>query len=420
MENSNRIALYQQLREKGATHLEAAYAARDLQDFSLQGGWAAIRYASQILPYFNARLQGLYKMGRDGIDPVRSVLFGNPTDAERQKAAKFAVVLGAITAVELALYFWQRNDDDWKKREEWDKDAFYWFKVGDKAVRVPKPFELGAIGTLVGRVAEQMTDSSVEGKLFAKRFAALLHDNFAINPIPQIVRPLDDIRRNKDGFTDRPIESMGMERMSKQNRVNPGTSPVAVGVAKMTSWLAEGVSTVSGGDAQDMQISPIQADYLIRGYLGWVGTVMQATSTAAFATMQKGERPDTKIDDVFIVGNFVKSMPQSQSKYLTSFYENAKQISTVASDFQTFVNMGQLEKAQKVVEKERDKLALSKAYAQTTNALSDISHRIKIVTADETMDGHQKRIEIDRLNTLRSDIAKRTEEFRIARSKGQN
>jgi hypothetical protein len=422
MENSNRIALYQQLREKGATHLEAAYAARDLQDFSLQGGWAAIRYASQILPYFNARLQGLYKMGRDGIDPVRSVLFGNPTDTERQKAAKFAMVLGAITTLELALYFWQRNDDDWKKREEWDKDAFYWFRLPgtDKAVRVPKPFELGAIGTLVGRVAEQMTDSSVEGKLFAKRFAALLHDNFAINPIPQIVRPLDDIRRNKDGFTDRPIESMGMERVSKQNRVNPGTSPVAVGVAKMTSWLGEGVSSVTGGDTQDMQISPIQADYLIRGYLGWVGTVMQATSAAAFAPMQKGERPDTKIDDVFIVGNFVRSMPQSQSKYITSFYENAKQISTVASDFQTFVNMGELGKAEKVVQKERDKLALSKVYSETTNVLSDLSHRIKQVTTTDQMDGSAKRIEIDRLNALRSEVAKRAEEIRIARSQGKN
>jgi hypothetical protein len=213
---------------------------------------------------------------------------------------------------------------------------------------------------------------------------------------------------------------MGMERMSKENRVNPGTSPVAVGVAKMTSWLGQGVSSVTGGDAQDMQISPIQADYLIRGYLGWVGTVMQATSAAAFAPLQKGERPDTKIDNVFVIGNFVKSMPQSQSKYLTSFYENAKQIATVASDFQTFVNMGELGKAEKVIQKERDKIELSKVYSQTTNALSDISHRIKIVTATDQMDGTQKRIEIDRLNELKSEIAKRAEEIRIARSRAKD
>lgn len=419
MENSNRIALYQQLREKGATHLEASFAARDLQDFSLQGSWAAIRFAAQVLPYFNARLQGLYKMGRDGIDPVRSVLFGNPTDSDRQKAAKFMTVLGAITAVELALYFWQRNDDDWKKREEWDKDAFYWFKLPgtEKAVRIPKPFELGAIGTLVGRVAEQMTDSEVEGKLFAQRFAALLHDNFAINPIPQFIRPIDDLRRNKDGFTDRPIESMGMERMSKENRVNPGTSPVAIGLAKMNSWMAEGAAKVTGGDAQNMQLSPIQVDYLLRGYLGWVGTVMQSSSVAAFAPFKKGESPESRIDDVFIVGNFVKTMPQSQSKYVTSFYENAKQIATVASDYQTFVNMGEVKKAEKLLDSKRDVLALSKVYAQTTNQLSLISHRIKMVTDTENMDGAEKRIEIDRLNGLRSEIAKRAEELRIRRSR---
>jgi len=417
MENANRIALYNKMRSNGATHLEAAYAARDLQDFSLQGGWEAMRYASQVLPYFNARLQGLYKIGRDGIDPMRSVMFGNPTDSERQKAAKFGVVLGAITAVELALYLAQKDDDDWKKREEWDKDAFYWLKVGDVAVRVPKPFELGAIGTAIGRATEQLVDSNVEGKVFGQRMLALLHDNFAINPVPQMVRPIYDLSRNKDGFTDRPIESMGMERLSKANRVNAGTSNVAVGLAKINQMFAEAASAVTGANPENLQLSPIQMDYMVRGYLGWVGTAMQASGDFLLNPLKPGETPDKRIDDIFVVGNFVKSMPQSQSKYITSFYENAKEIATAASDYRMYLNSGETAKAAELMTEKRDLITLNKLYTQTADNLSKVGKRIKMVQDNEQMDGEAKRVEIDRLNALKSDIAKRAEEIRIRRSR---
>jgi hypothetical protein len=417
MENANRISLYNKMRSNGATHLEAAYAARDLQDFSLQGNWATIRYASQVLPYFNARLQGLYKIGRDGIDPVRSVMFGNPTDSERQKAAKFGVVLGAVTAVELALYLSQMDDDDWKKREEWDKDAFYWFKVGDVAVRIPKPFELGAIGTAIGRATEQFVDSGVEGKVFSQRMLALLHDNFAINPVPQIVRPIYDLSRNKDGFTDRPIESMGMERLSKENRVNPTTSSVAVGLAKINQMFAEAASAVTGANAQNLQLSPIQMDYMLRGYLGWVGTVMQQSGDFLLSPLKPGESPDKRIDDIPVVGNYIKSLPQSQSKYVTSFYENAKEIATAASDYRMYLNAGETAKAAELMSEKRDLITLNKAYSQTADTLAKIGKRIKMVQENEQMDGTAKRIEIDRLNALKSELAKRAEEMRISRSR---
>lgn len=422
MENANRINLYNQTLAKGGTHLEAAYAARDLQDFSLQGSWEAIRWASQVLPYFNARLQGLYKIGRDGIDPVRSVMFGEPTDSERKKAAKFGMVLGAITVIELALYLAQKDDDDWKKREEWDKDAFYWFKIPgtDKAVRVPKPFELGAIGTAIGRAAEQIVDSSVEGKVFSQRMLALLHDNLAINPVPQFYRPVADLQSNKDSFTGRPIESMGMERLSKANRVNAGTSNVGVGLAKINQVGANIVSAVTGANAENLQLSPIQMDYALRGYLGWVGTVMQESSDFLLNPLKAGETPDKRVDDLFIIGNFVKTMPQSQSKYITSFYENAKEISTAASDYRMYLNSGEAEKAAELMAEKRDLIGLNKVYSQTADNLAKVGKRIKMVQDNEQMDGAAKRVEIDRLNALKSDIAKRTEEMRQMRLRAKD
>lgn len=417
-ENANRLALYQQLRAKGASHLEAAYAARDLQDFSLQGSWTAIRYAAQVLPYFNARLQGMYKLGRDGLDPTMQVLTGKASDTERQKAAKFATVTGAVVTAALILYLSQKDDEDWKKREDWDRDAFFWFKIPgtDKAVRIPKPFEMGAIATITERALEQMVDSSVEGKVFGKRLLHVLSDNFAINPIPQFIRPIYDVARNKDGFTDRPIESMGMERISVENRVSPGTSGAAIAISKVNNMFAEFASKVTGGaiNTQSVQLSPIQYDYMIKGYLGWVGTGIQTASNVMAAPFKDGASSRyERIDDFLVVGNYVKTVPQAQSRYVTSFYENAKDVATASSDVSHFLNSGQLEKAREIYTEKADRLALAKLYNKGTNMMSDISKQIKMVEDDKTMSGAEKRLEIERLQQIRIQIAKNVEDMRI-------
>jgi hypothetical protein len=425
MENSNRLALYNQLRASGATHLEAAYAARDLQDFSLQGSFVAVRYLSQILPYFNARLQGMYKLGRDGLDPVVQTLSGNATESERQKAAKFSAVLGAVTMFGLVLYLGQKDDDDYKALEDWERDAFFWFKVpGTKtALRIPKPFEMGAFSTIVERFTEQLVDKDVEGKVFGRRLLAVLADNLAINPVPQIVRPLYDIARNKDGFTDRPVESMGMERLSSANRINQGTSAVAVGLGKINGMFAEMASAVTGGalSADKAQLSPIQYDYLIRGYLGWVGTAMQATSNMAVAPLKPGSSSRfERIDDFLVVGNYVKTMPQSQSKYVTSFYESAKDTATAVADYQNFINLGQFKRAEALAEEKGDKLAMGKLYAKASDTLAKLNKQAKMVEDDAEMTGAEKRLELERIAALRTDYAKQIEQARIKMSRKEN
>ena len=71
LENVNRIALYDKLREQGMSHLEASYNARDLMDFSSTGSFGLVQYLASFSPFLNARLQGLYKLGRAGADPAQ-------------------------------------------------------------------------------------------------------------------------------------------------------------------------------------------------------------------------------------------------------------------------------------------------------------------------------------------------------------
>lgn len=398
-ENANRLSLYKQLRAKGATHLEAAYAARDLQDFSLRGSFGAVRYLTQMVPYMNARMQGLYKLGR----------------AANENPRRFATVAGAVTMAGLVLYLSQKDDEDWKKREEWDRDMFFWFKIPgtDKAFRIPKPFEMGAISTVAERLLEQMVDEGVEGKVFGQRMMALLSDNFAFNPMPQVFKPLYDVARNKDGFTDRPIESMGMERLSAENRKNPGTSGVAVALGTVNGMLADGIAAVTGVQADKMKWSPIQYDYLMRGYLGWLGTVIQTTSVLANDAIKEGESPRFRqVDDFFVVGNFVKTVPQPQSKYVTAFYENAKAVAEAQADYIHFMKMGKLDEAMETVKTKGDLITLNKLYTKAQTDMADISKQIKLVEDNKEMSGDAKRQTMNRLGEMRSELARQVEGVR--------
>jgi hypothetical protein len=332
-------------------------------------------------------------------------------------------VLGAVTLMGVALYLVNHDDEDFKKLEEWQRDSFFWIKIPGTSnwLRIPKPFEMGAFATVAERLTEQMVDDKVEGKVFAKRLMHVLLENLAMNPMPQVVKPLYEIATNKDGFTGRAIESQGMERLSKENRVNAGTSDLAVGLNKVNGMFASAMESLTGGGvkADSMQFSPIQIDYLIRGYLGWVGSAVLTTSNAVTAPLKEGESSRfERIDDFLVVGNYIKTMPQGQSKYVTSFYENAKIAATVSADYQNFIKLGQMDKAVELAEDKGDMIALNKLYSKASKVMSDLTKQIKLVEDDKEMPGDVKRAEIEKLQQLRIDYAKQIEDAMRERRKG--
>jgi hypothetical protein len=412
-ESANRMALYTQMRDKGMSHLEASFNARDLLDFSMSGSWPAFRQVAQVVPFLNARVQGLYKLGRDGIIPTARVAYNSITGKEiwndeahklsdQQKAASFSIVTSAVCLASLALYFAFKDDDEFKKRDEWDRDNFWWFKLPgmDYALRVPKPFEIGAFGTLAERIAEQISDEGAEGKQFEDSLKRMVTDTFAVN-LPQFVKPLVDLYANKDSFTGAPIESAGLERLSKQERTTDTTSPLAMalgGLSSIMPFTGEGMS-------------PVQMDYAIKAYFGWLGSAVAESSHYAVMPFKEGAYPDSKWVDRASVG-LVKSLPSNQSKFATAFYESNKEISQAMADMRHYASIGDIEKVIKIMEEKGDKIALAKIYDRTAKRMAAVRNQIKLIQNDTVMDGATKREEIDRLKELIGMMAEQAEETR--------
>lgn len=375
-ENVNRVALYKTLRDQGKSHLEASYAARDTMDFSMQGTWAAIRFLAQTVPFFNARLQGLYKLGR-----------GAYADPQR-----FAYVVGAAAIASIALLLAYRDDDDWKRREDFDRESYWWFKIGDKAFRIPKPFEIGAIGTLAERAVEVMISDELTGKQFLERMSSVVTQQLSMNPIPQLVKPIIETWANKDFFTDRPIEPMGMEKLSTAQRIGPNTS----GVARILGKAG--------------LVSPVQIDHLISAYFGWLGThIVMTADLGVKPAIEAPEKAAARVDEMFVVGDFIKDLPAHESRYITHLYDQSKRVQESMADYRQALETKDAVRAKEILQDQADRLKLAKLYTSAASHLSEINRQIKTVqNGQESPD--VKRDRLEKLYVIRSAMAKATEE----------
>jgi hypothetical protein len=398
-ENANRATLYKRLRDDGVSHLEASFLARDLMDFSLTGAYPSVRFLVSVVPFLNARLQGLYKLGRAGAEDK----------------ARVAAVTGAVMMASVLLYLSNKDDEEFQKRERWDRDNFWWFRFGDTAFRIPKPFEIGAVGTLAERMVEQMVDGSAEGKQFGESLYHVLMDTFSFNPVPQLVKPVWEVYADKDSFSGREIEGDALKRLPKQDRYtdrNTQTARAVAGATAVANQMSVGLVP---------ELSPAQVDHMARGYFGWVGmTAMSAADLMLRPLSGQGERPDAKggMAEEFLgwmgMKGLMQEVPADQSRFVSAFYEQHQELKQLATRIKQLRDLGDDERADKLEEANEAKVDLAKGYGKVAKQMSKITLEIKRVIADKEMGGAEKRKELDALYAERAELAKEAEMERLA------
>jgi GNAT superfamily N-acetyltransferase len=388
-ENLNRAALYKQLRESGKSHLEASFEARDLMDFGLSGAWAGVRALNQILPFFNARLQGMYKLGR-----------GYNDDPKRM-----AYVIGAMALATIALSAAFKDDDDFKKRSDSDRANYWWFKVGGIAYRIPKPFEVGAAATAIDQLFALWYDSeNTDSQRFAHQMGELVNGQLAMNPIPQVFRPLIDVYANKDAFSGRPIESLAMQRLRPEDRYSSNTSELARLLGK-SGMLVDPVSLVAGTGVKPL--SPVQIDSLIKGYFAGVGVfaVSAVDGLLHHTVIDRGAALPVPLRT--LTGSFVEELPTNSSRYVDMLYKTAQDVEQTYASYQNAIKQGDIEKARQIMKDEGGTLAKYHMIESLKRNESRIGQAITRIRDSRELTGEQKEEQIRRLKLVQDQIARR-------------
>lgn len=308
MELANRLAEFKAMKNKGASPREAAFAGREIStDFAMRGASQALRVLTISIPFMNARLQGHYRIAREIGERQPDGKFRIDTTATYNYALRS--VLG-IMIPSMVLYMINRDDERYLELPEYVKDLSWFIPTGtgeDEYILMPKPFESGM---LWGSVSERMMGKLREEEHGEELTNAMLWmgmETFGLDLVPQAFKPWDDLRRNKN-FTGAPIIPSYMESVEPSEQYRAYTSDAMLALGRK------------------MNISPIKAEYIVRGYFGTLGTwALGAADYMVGDLSEGGERVANDWEDNILISPFVNDGPLRRTKSETQVYNMLKE-----------------------------------------------------------------------------------------------
>ncbi|WP_421186885.1 LPD38 domain-containing protein [Aeromonas enteropelogenes] len=371
LENSNRDALYQGARKAGKSHIEAAFEAKDSMDFSMMGASSAVQVLSRILPFFNARLQGLGKLSRAARDNPQKIL-----------------MRGSMIAVaSLALLANNWDDERYDELPDWDKDAYWHLWIDGKHWRVPKPFEVGTFfGTLPERMIRAMGGKDTADQTM-EAFTRMISSTLAMNPIPQVFRPIVESYTNYDFFKESPIENMVDLEMNAEARYDD-----------KTSLLMREVGETLG-------LSPKQLEHLFLGYTGTLGSYLMAATDAVIRTGQPGESPELRWDEIPVAKSFFRGEEAAKStRYQEEFYQMLSDVNKLKHTVDKYNKEGRRDDAKTLLEQGGKILWSRKSLTGIQKQLRAVRNKIALIQRDRTLSAEEKRERIDKLYERGNDL----------------
>lgn len=377
-ENANRLATYEAAIKSGKSKAQAAFESRDLMDFSMMGASNIMINLSDMLPFFNARMQGLSKLGRGIKENPREVLKRG----------------GMITAASLALMALNWDDKRYEELQDWDKDTYWHAWIGDQHVRFPKPFEIGLMfGTLPERFVRALGGKDTGAK-FGKLVAHNFMETMAFNPIPQVAMPIAEAYVNYDFFKGGPIENMADSNLMAGARYNDQTSLLMREIGEATN------------------MSPKMLDHIVMGYTGSLGGyVMGATNLLMRNLKDYGETPAMRLDEMPVIKSFFRgSEPAKSTQFTEDFYRMMTEANQINSTINSFRKQGRGDDASELIEDNRGKLSQRQGLTATQKQVKALNAQIEMMRRDRILTADQKREKIDRLMATRNKLVQQAVE----------
>jgi len=242
-EAANRIVVYENLIKKGYTKAQAASEARELINFNRYGANVIIRSLSALIPFQNARIQGVDVLYRGALTK------DNP--AMRRQLYTRGAMLAALSMAYAAAI---QNNPAYRSASEEEQENNWFVPLPDGgAIRVPIPFELGWFVKVVPEKMAQLMNGTADGKAFFDSFIRFMNSTMKVDVIPQAVKPWAEAKiTNYDSFLGKNVEPNWMKRLEVADRYDERTTAVAKGISEYSNGM----------------LSPIQAEHMLRGYSG--------------------------------------------------------------------------------------------------------------------------------------------------------
>ena len=287
---ATRAEVYKRVLEETGNEAEAIYQAMEVINFSRMGSSPIIQIASALIPFFNARVQGLDVLYRAG--------FGRAASARKDRQQKAFLTRSLAILALSSLYWWLASDqEEWERAEPEQRDN-NWI-IGP--VKLPIPFEIGVVFKVFPERILEYFFGNDTSKDLKDSFVRNLTSTMAVNPIPQAVLPIIENVANYSFFTGQPIVGKGLDDVADPYQISSSTSLFAKKLGETTGF------------------SPVKLDNLIRGYTGTLGTYGTMLIDEIIRTESDPTKPSLSIERVPVLKRFIATKEGTGT--VSAFYD---------------------------------------------------------------------------------------------------
>jgi len=383
---ATRAEVYKRTLERTGSEAEAFYQAMEVLNFSRKGNNAVIRVLSAMVPFFNARVQGLDILYRSGWGKMAT---------ENADVMKKAFASRALTMMGMSMLYWfmVSDDDEYKKLNKEERDN-YWIvpalSINGKPFRFPIPFELGVVfKVLPERVLETAfgndTGKDLKEALFRNAMSTL-----QFNPIPQAFVPIVENVANYSFFTGEPVVGRGMEDVAPQFQSNAGTSQFVKDLGAATGT------------------SPIKIENLIRGYTGTMGTYAMQLLDAVYRGQGDPVKASMRLEQMPVIKRFFAS----DSGTVSAYYDMKSEIDQITRTMNVLERTGNNEDLKEYLQ-DHGKLYGLKNYVNLIDKDMKRLRQMQIaITNSTTIDADAKRQALDAIHDRQVAITARIKMLR--------
>jgi hypothetical protein len=402
-EFAERVKVVDHLISKGMNPDDAAFQGYLLAPFSRRGMGTGFfgsiaSFLAPIVPFLNAKIQGTYR------------LLENEKNLPKHKFIMQMMARGSVvTMFSMALAALASDDERWENEPVERKMLYDIFYVGDKTILLPRAFE---VGTWFGAIPVMLFDAARKehGGDLGKAFAFAITNTLGFSPIPASIAPLITVATNYDFFMGRELESAGMRSRPASERSQEDTSRVAEGVAyainNSLGELPRGMRT---------ELSPIQVQALLQGYLGTAGTMILSAVDGflGWSGVTPGKPAGPLGDPNSPLGiattlsgmrRFVKGDEEKVSRFVGDFYDLKREVTQWTTAMNDARLAGDMARANEIASERSDLFSLKKQVDKASRDVGEISRRMRAIQNNPNMDPQEKADALVPLRQRRNEI----------------
>ena len=396
-DTSTRIAVYNSVLKETGNEAQAVQEALEVINFSRKGASAAMRYMTAIIPFLNARVQGL--------DVLHRGMRGDVTTWKRQaRKVNFYWRAATIVTFSAGIYLFNSHSDEeenpwYHNAPEYIKDNYWiipptWVGMSKNApaIRIPIPFEVGVMFKVVPERIIRLIDGSSDGR--ETWDAILRHGGTTLNfnPTPQWALPVLEGVANYSFYRSQPVVGYWQGKNEGWLADPEFTSPFAI-------MLSRAVDEAGG------RLSAQKVDHVFRGYVGTLGSyALMAADSVGRVAAGLPEREARRLDQWPVLGRFLQ---ENQGRGpVQTFYDLYQELDIFVNTLNNLKKSGDVAGEDYYV-RSRENLAANAAYIKELKSqLDEMRTFRKQVKQDRSATPRQKREALDEIDRLSNEIVR--------------